>query len=309
MPPPQNHCQVRSSVNFFSFLSKPKILIFFLVFLICVEWGGVDGFLDWAVDTAAGAPDLSRMHADAEGALGPRGIRGTALGSEGTILLNLVDGVAVDVVAVLLEALDSLAAEAGNELRGGRNPDTGGLRARPRLYPPTLLVADIPALLVEEGHEIRVLVVRETAAVEDVLGLILHLEIDGEGLGPELLLLISPVLFDLLLRLGRGLVDDRLVDPVRGLHFRGPAGRSRVEDMLVVLTPLPRVLDRQSDHGLHSLCHCRDDGIFLLRIRERKGSEAARTYLRTVTDSAKNLGRSHRLLGARTLCGREHLGC
>ena len=259
--------------------------------------------LDWAVDTAAGAPDLSRMHADAEGALGSRGIRCPALGSEGTILLNLVDGVAVDVVAVLLEALDSLAAEAGDELRGGRNPDTRGLRSRARLYPPALLVENVPALLVEEGHEIRVLVVGETAAVEDVLCRILHLEIGGEGLRPELLLLIRPVLLDLL-DLGDGdhLVDDRLVEPVRGLHFRGPAGRSRVEDVLI-LTPLPHVLYRQRDYGLSDR-----DGHFFLRIREGKGSEATLTYPRTVTDSTQNLGRSHWLLRARTLCGRVHLG-
>jgi hypothetical protein len=75
-----------------------------------------------------------------------------------------------------------------------------------------------------------------------------------------------------------------------------------VEDVLI-LTPLSRVLYRQRDHGLSDR-----DGHFFLRIREGKGSEATLTYPRTVTDSTQNLGRSHWLLRARTLCGRVHLG-
>jgi hypothetical protein len=261
------------------------------------------------------------MHINTQSALLSGGIAGTALGSKAAGTVYLGNGVAVDIATILCAALLSLTTETGNHgLLSRRNPHTCGLIPRHSLNPPTLLVLDNPSVRIQKRHKGSIIVVGHQTAIIEINGLILERERGSEGLLPHLHLSISRVHFHLSHRLshGHGLVDERLVEPVLGLHLTDPAFRARVENILI-LSPHTQVFQRQRDHGLR----CRDSDSdrlsvrrrwalprltrLILRIREGNASEAALTYPRTVTDSTQNLGRSHRLGRSRTLCGREHL--
>jgi len=249
--------------------------------------------------TQIGGPHLPRVDADAEGALSARRIRSAAVLPKLTLIINLVDDVGVYIATARHKAVACLHAEDGNGgLDGRRNPDTRGLRSRSGLDKATLLVDDVPAVQVEEGHKVCVRLLGEILAVEDVLCGRLHLEMGGKGLGPELLLHIRPVLL-LLLLLNR-LVDDRLVVPVRGLHLTDPAVRAWVGDVLI-LPPLSRVLRSERDD--------RSDSCDNHLILHEEGELVGPRRLRTATGSTRAFGRSPWVLDTkRTLCGRVHLG-
>ena len=70
--------------------------------------------LDNTVDDHGGVPDLARMHAEALGSLGARGIRGSAGRSEATDITGASNRVTVDITASSLRTGRATLAETEN---------------------------------------------------------------------------------------------------------------------------------------------------------------------------------------------------